>query len=276
MEALVRWKHPSRGLIPPAQFIPVAEESTLIKPLTRFVLESALGQMATWRERGQPMRLGLNVSPRHLLDSEFVHDITRQLDAFGVAPGDLEIELTETALITETQRTADTLNALRALGVRVAIDDFGTGHTSLANLRRLPIDVLKLDRSLVHDLDRDPAARALLSAITRLCDTLGFEVVAEGIETPEQLEIVRSYGCTVGQGYLLATPAAAGGVQTHRSPLIEDVTPHHSGLLLPGALAGAPPTRSSGLVLPGERRDRAAAHGAPSDAPPSPIITPGR
>jgi diguanylate cyclase (GGDEF)-like protein/PAS domain S-box-containing protein len=208
VEALVRWQHPDRGLIGPADFIPFAEQSTLIHSIGRWVLDEACRQAARWsRERpGLPaIAVSVNLSSRQLADRHLVTAIAATLDETGVDPGLLTLEITESLLVQDMTSAVETLEALKALGVRLSLDDFGTGYSSLSYLTALPLDVLKLDRSFVSQLGTD-ADPAIVAAVCEMAVALGMTVVAEGVELPAQLAILRELGCRFAQGYLFARP----------------------------------------------------------------------
>jgi EAL domain-containing protein (putative c-di-GMP-specific phosphodiesterase class I) len=217
-EALARWDHPERGRIPPANFIPVAEDTGDIVALGRHVLESACTQMAEWTDDPtRPLRIGVNVSPRQLADDGIVADVRRALVASGLAAEQLVLEITESALHHDIASVQARLQELRDLGVRIAMDDFGTGFSSLAYLRRLPLDIVKIDKSFIDD--RTATGPQLLEAVIHIGSQLGLDTVAEGIEDPDQLESARAAGCTFGQGFLFARPldaAAATELVTER------------------------------------------------------------
>ncbi len=204
-EALVRWRHPERGLVPPAEFIPVAEETSLILPVGRWVLEEACRQLAQLQSlTSERLGISVNLSPRQLT-SDLPREVEHALSAAGVRAEDLTLEITESLLV-EGGAAIDVLDQLRALGAKVALDDFGTGWSSLAALRRCPVDVLKLDRSLVASIDRDESAAAVTCAVIAMARALGHVVVAEGIERPEEAAALRALGCELGQGFLFSRP----------------------------------------------------------------------
>ncbi|UOY00485.1 putative bifunctional diguanylate cyclase/phosphodiesterase [Blastococcus sp. PRF04-17] len=211
MEALVRWQHPERGLLPPDSFLSVAEETGQVIPITRWLLQEATHQAADWAAQGLPLRMSVNVSARHFSAETLVRDVRVALRDSGLPPDHLILELTETSVAEDPTRAEDQLTLLRSHGVRVAIDDFGTGWSSLAQLFSLPISTLKIDRSLLNAAERAVAGEtgAVLSAIVGLTRTLGIRSVAEGVETPDHLRMVRDAGCDLAQGWLLgrAMPA---------------------------------------------------------------------
>jgi diguanylate cyclase (GGDEF)-like protein len=205
MEALIRWQHPTRGLLGPDEFIPLAEETGLILPLGAWMLDESLRQLSRWR-RELPESAGLwmavNLSPRQLSDPDLIHKISRSLRETGIAATSLHLEITETAVMQSLDRTAPILDALRNLGVRLIVDDFGTGYSSLARLKRLPVTALKVDRSFVDGLGTDSSDLSIVDAITNMARSLNLEVIAEGVETREQLDILQTLGASMGQGYL--------------------------------------------------------------------------
>ena len=224
VEALVRWHHPVRGLVPPVEFIPLAEESGLIVPLGLWVLETACAQMRVWQAEHPELGLHLNVnlSGRQLEQPDITRDVAAVLAATGYDASALTLELTESVLVDRSEHVLDRLHGLKALGVKLAIDDFGTGYSSLSYLQRLPIDVLKIDKSFVDvlaDSDLAGSRDALAATIISMARTLGLGSVAEGIEHPSQAEALRLLGCETGQGYLFArplTPAALGLLLTEQ------------------------------------------------------------
>jgi EAL domain-containing protein (putative c-di-GMP-specific phosphodiesterase class I) len=207
-EALVRWQHPERGLIDPSDFIPVAEESGLIVPLGDWVLRRVCEDKSHW---DRPLPVSINVSPRQLAAPNFVEDVQFVMDDTGADPETLCFEVTESALFADADRALTRLRELRALGVRLAIDDFGIGFSSLWHLRQLPdVDLLKIDRAFIKELGRNRKDSAIVGAVIVLARSLGMEIVAEGIETPEQVAELRKMGAALGQGYLFGRPRALG------------------------------------------------------------------
>jgi diguanylate cyclase (GGDEF)-like protein len=209
VEALVRWGHPRHGLILPGRFIPLAEQSGLIQPLTRWVIDAALRQCRAWHEAGLQIPVWVNLSMRNLQDPHLAELIAERLAAWEVAPGSLRVEVTESGLMAEPARARTTLRRLRALGLRSAIDDFGTGYSSLSYLKRLPIDELKIDKSFVRQMARDAKDAAIVRSTVRLSHDLGLTVVAEGVENAATWELLGNLGCDVGQGYYLTRPLPA-------------------------------------------------------------------
>ncbi len=206
IEALVRWRHPRRGRVPPGDFIPIAEESGLIVPLGTWVLREACRQARAWLSERPELRLAVNVSAIQFRRHGFPATVRHALEETGFPPGQLELEVTETAVMTDVRASIRHMRELKELGLRIAIDDFGTGYSSLAYLQRLPIDVVKIDREFVSTVET-PAGNLLVHAITDLAHRLGIEITAEGIETPNQLAMVREMGCQLGQGFLFGAPA---------------------------------------------------------------------
>ncbi len=216
VEALIRWQHPNRGLLAPAAFIPLAEDNGLIVPIGKWVLEEACRQARVWQGRypdGSPVVMGVNLSVREFQQPDLVAEVARILDATGLDPHTLKLEITESVLMDDAVGGLETMQALKRLGVRLAIDDFGTGYSSLSYLRRFPVDTLKIDRSFVSTLGQDPQARAIVRSVVVLAQTLGLDVTAEGVETPAQEAELRLLGCDQGQGYLLARPVPAAALE---------------------------------------------------------------
>ncbi len=209
VEALARWTHPTRGPIPPDQFVSLAEHTGLIKPLTLLVLEQALAQNAAWRDEGLDLEMAVNVSARNLVDRRFPDDVARLLQTWRIAPNRLELEITERTILDDAAELHDALGRLRGLGVRIAIDDFGTGFSSLASLRQVPMDRLKIDRSFVMTMATIEHDAAIVRSIVGLASNLGLSVVAEGVETEEILAQLTELGCDVAQGYHVCRPIPA-------------------------------------------------------------------
>jgi diguanylate cyclase (GGDEF)-like protein len=210
VEALVRWEHPERGLVPPGEFVPVAESTGLIVPIGSWVLQAACEQLGIWQRDGRPdLTMCVNVSARQLADPTIVGLVERVLDTTGVTPATLCLEITESVLMEDLDHVAATLDRLKALGVSLSVDDFGTGYSSLAYLRRLPADFLKIDKSFVDDLGTSDTAAAIVRTIVDLAHSLGLGVVAEGVETEVQADALTALGCDQAQGFLFARPAPA-------------------------------------------------------------------
>ncbi|MGD0454967.1 MAG: bifunctional diguanylate cyclase/phosphodiesterase [Solirubrobacteraceae bacterium] len=206
VEALVRWRHPQRGVVPPASFIPLAEESRLIVPIGRWVLGEACRQAAAWSAEGLALGISVNVSAYQLNRREFAEDVRAALESSGIAPSSLTLEITETALVRDVPAACERLQEVKALGVRVAIDDFGTGYASLSHLQRMPVDILKIDKSFVAALNDGGQSRELLAAILGVGQSLSLSVVAEGIEEHDQRATLEEMGCEMAQGFLLGHP----------------------------------------------------------------------
>ena len=226
VEALVRWEHPTRGLISPDEFIPLAEESGLILQLGREVLEQACAQAAAWQRILPEFAMSVNVSARQLQEPGFAREVSQLLRRSGLNPARLILEITERAMVGDEDTTREALAQLRDLGVRVAIDDFGTGYSSLSCLRDLPVDILKIAKPFVDGLGQGEQDRAFVTAIVRMAQTLRLDMIAEGIERPDQLELLQGLRCGLGQGYLLGRPMSSGGItellvmgRSHRRPV---------------------------------------------------------
>jgi len=216
VEALARWEHPERGLVSPAEFVPFAEESGLIVSLGRHLRARACADLKAWQTSlSSPPRMAINISAREVQRSDVCGEVERAAGAAGLEPACLEIEFTETAVLANPARAAEVAHCLREAGATVALDDFGTGYSSLTHLRQLPIDRVKIDRSFVASCLEDRSASAILVGATRLAHDLGVEVVAEGVETQEQLEFVRQAGCDAAQGYFLARPLSRDDCTTY-------------------------------------------------------------
>jgi diguanylate cyclase (GGDEF)-like protein/PAS domain S-box-containing protein len=210
-EALLRWRHPVRGLVSPAHFISIAEESGMIVPIGQWVLREACRQGKAWREAGlAPIRLAINVSAVELRAKDFVNDFGLLLLETGFDPGMLELELTETFLMQDSTATSEVLSGIKAAGVRLALDDFGTGYSSLSHMRRFPIDTLKVDKSFVRDVTTDAGDASVVSAVINMAKSLHIQVIAEGVETREQLEFLQEQGCPEAQGNYFSYPLVAG------------------------------------------------------------------
>ena len=208
VEALVRWAHPQQGLISPTQFIPLAEETGLILPLGRWVLHTACKMLASWQNKPAlaHLTMAVNVSSRQFRNESFVDDVARVLAITGAPAGKLKLELTESVLVEDMEATIATMTALGIHGVGFSLDDFGTGYSSLSYLKRMPLNQLKIDQSFVRDLLTDPNDAAIVDTIIALARSLGLEVIAEGVETSEQRDLLRRAGCHLYQGYLFSRP----------------------------------------------------------------------
>jgi EAL domain-containing protein (putative c-di-GMP-specific phosphodiesterase class I) len=204
-EALVRWRHPQRGIIAPGMFIALAEETGLIVPLGEWVLRTACLEAARWR----PLRVAVNLSPAQFRVAGLAEMIAGVVGETGIDPERLELEITEGVLLTDTEQTLTTLNALKSIGVEIAIDDFGTGYSSLGYLRRFPIDRIKIDGSFIRDIETGDGGLAIVRAVIALGASLAMRTTAEGVETAEQAHRLRELGCDDAQGYLFSPPLPA-------------------------------------------------------------------
>jgi EAL domain-containing protein (putative c-di-GMP-specific phosphodiesterase class I) len=215
-EALVRWSHPSLGEVAPLRFIPIAEETGFIVPLGRWVLVEACEQLAAWKGHSEEMlTLSVNLSRRQLISPHLADEVRTALSLSGIDPRQLILEITESVLMEDPERASQALSELRDLGIRIAVDDFGTGYSSLSHLQRVPVDILKIDKSFIDPLvDSDPASSALVTAIIGLAQSLGLDVIAEGIEHESQLHRLVDLGCDKGQGYLMARPLDRDAAQS--------------------------------------------------------------
>ncbi len=210
-EALIRWHHPEYGLIPPNKFIPIAEQSGLIQPITVWILHQTCTQLAQWRNIGPEYRdmiVSVNISGKHLSNNDLIDDVENALASTNLPPTSLKLEITESSAMENAERTINVLNRLKHLGVQLSIDDFGTGYSSLSYLQRLPFDTLKIDRSFVKNVGVNGENSEILQTIISLAKNLRMRVIAEGIETESQLAVLRNLGCDYGQGYLIAKPKA--------------------------------------------------------------------
>ena len=209
-EALMRWHHPVHGNVPPTRFIPIAESNGLIVEIGEWILEQACRQVMKWSaELGVEVMVSVNVSIRQIVKDEFLPIVNRVLRETGLPPHLLRLEVTETVLIQNTEETIKLLVNLRNLGIKIGIDDFGTGYSSLAYLHKMPVDVLKIDRSFVNYVADSEKHMAIVRTIVTLAKSLNLQVVAEGIETAEQLDVLSSMGCQMGQGFFFAKPGPA-------------------------------------------------------------------
>ncbi|HKS18739.1 MAG TPA: EAL domain-containing protein [Bradyrhizobium sp.] len=210
VEALLRWDHPEFGLVPPMQFIPLAEETGVIVPIGRWVLKEACTRNMAWQRRGlRPVSMAVNLSPRQFGDERLLHDIDDALAESGMAPGLLQLEVTESMVMRNVSRAIKVLNAIQSRGIRLAIDDFGTGYSSMSLMKQFPIDTIKIDRSFVRDLPKDSEDQAIAQAIISMGKALGMTVIAEGVETVEQQSFLRDHFCDEMQGYLFSKPLPA-------------------------------------------------------------------
>jgi len=235
-EALVRWRHPQRGFVPPAEFIPLAEDTGLIDPLGRWVLCRACAEAARWPEH---LSVAVNLSAAQFRNGDLIEIVARALDTSGLPSSRLGVEITESLLMSNTEQVISALRKLSAMGVRIAMDDFGTGYSSLAYLWRFPFDKLKIDRAFTQNMENDPKVSLIVRSIISLAHSLQIRVNAEGVETEHQLETLRRHGCDELQGYLLGKPAPS------------DVLPHLEEDLVPAAV----PAANAQLALPGLESD---------------------
>jgi diguanylate cyclase (GGDEF)-like protein len=225
VEALVRWKHPVRGIVQPDDFIPLLEETGMITEVGRWVLGEACMQGAAWRAAGYPIGMAVNVSGRQLDADQLIVDIEEALSRSGLDPGALTIEITETALMRNIEETARRLAAVKQLGVRIAIDDFGTGYSSLAHLQRFPVDALKIDRSFVSGLKHNQEGETLIRTLVQLGKALSIETFAEGIEQQQELSLLRDEDCDSGQGFLFARPLDAAATEIFLQDVLRQTAP---------------------------------------------------
>jgi EAL domain-containing protein (putative c-di-GMP-specific phosphodiesterase class I) len=210
-EALLRWAHPKRGFVPPGDFIPLAEQTGLIRPLTRWVLDRAAGEARAWERAGRQIPVAVNISARSLHDSRIVDDVEEALLTHDLRSDRLQIEVTESAVMADAVRAADVLSNLASRGVTVAIDDFGTGYSSLGLLRKLPVHELKIDKSFVIGMAGEGGEdTAIVRSTADLAHNLGLNVVAEGVEDQWTLDLLASFGCDQAQGYHIARPMPGG------------------------------------------------------------------
>ncbi|MBL8501721.1 MAG: EAL domain-containing protein [Nitrosomonas sp.] len=227
VEALSRWFHPQLGQVLPNDFIATAERIGMIKPLTEWVLRTACGQLVAWKQEGfRTLRMAVNISPSLFLDKGFVLLVKRIIDEVGIAPAELELEVTEGIVQTDPRNLA-VFQDLKDLGVLLSIDDFGTGYSSFASLKHLKADYLKIDKYFVDDMLTDKKTLTLVSSMIEMGQKLGYGIIAEGVETSEQLDILKNLGCEMVQGYLFSKPAAATSIseflnsQTHKAILAQ-------------------------------------------------------
>jgi diguanylate cyclase (GGDEF)-like protein len=212
LEALVRWNHPERGLLLPEAFIPLARQSALVRPITRYVLDVALGQCRAWQDAGIDVGVAVNLAGRDLSDSRLEEEVSEALRRWKLQPELLELEIPESAVLSERERIQKMLTRLNERGVRVAVDDFGSGYASLSHLKQLPVDVLKIDKSFVQNIDTDEEDEAIVRSTIDLAHSLGISVVAEGVESEDVLQRLRALGCDLAQGFCLARPATPADI----------------------------------------------------------------
>ncbi len=228
-EGLVRWQHPEHGLIPPGAFVQTVEQTGLIGPLTRHVLERSIAECASWRKAGRDLSVAVNLSVRNLLDRDLPREIERLLSSYSLPPNALQLEITESMIMSDPERAMATVTRLSGLGVRMSVDDFGTGYSSLANLRRLPIDDLKIDRSFVSPMLRDESDLIIVRSTINLGHDLGLRIIAEGVEDGATLEQLAELGCDRAQGFHVSRPMPADKFETW----LNVANPRYSPALLP-------------------------------------------
>jgi EAL domain-containing protein (putative c-di-GMP-specific phosphodiesterase class I) len=211
VEALMRWNHPEHGFIPPDQFIPIAEHTGLIKPLTMWVINTALKQCSEWKNSTHNLniRMSVNLSVRNLMDLQFPEEVDELLRQWEIEPGHLEMEITESAVMEDPEHAMKILMSLDALGVQLSIDDFGTGYTSLGYLKKLPVDIIKIDKSFVMNMIMDNSDTVIVRSTIDLAHNLGLRVIAEGVESEEILMSLKNLGCDGAQGYHICRPVPA-------------------------------------------------------------------
>ena len=209
VEALVRWHHPERGRLRPDEFIPLAEHAGLIRPLTRWVLRKSVEHCRAWHDAGLRLTVAVNVSGRDLVDLGLADEVGAMLVEHGLDPSGLEVEVTESTLMTDPLRATTVLEQLSGLGIRIAIDDFGSGYSSLSHLRRLPVDVLKIDRQFVVNMSTDESDETIVRSTIDLAHNLGLAVVAEGVESQQNIDRLVELGCDSIQGYFVSEPVGA-------------------------------------------------------------------
>ena len=214
MEALLRWNHPDLGLVPPLDFIPLAEETGLILPIGEWVLRAACAQTKAWHDQGFELNVAVNLSPRQFQQRDLVSTINRIVAETGFDPRELNLEVTESSIMNNAESAVTILRELKDTGIRISIDDFGTGYSSLAVLKDLPIDVLKIDKTFINDVTTNPDDAALVTAVVTLAHNLRLNVVAEGVETNEQLAFLRALNCDKWQGYLFSKPLPAAAFES--------------------------------------------------------------
>jgi EAL domain-containing protein (putative c-di-GMP-specific phosphodiesterase class I) len=255
LEALLRWPHAGRGMVSPAEFIPVAEHNGLIHEIGDWVTRRACQQARAWQEQGsEPLRIAVNLSPVQLRSEDIVDRVQAILASTGLDPRYLEFEITESSFMHDIERSARTLHRLRNLGVHISLDDFGTGYSSLSYLKRLPVDSLKIDGSFISDMAADREGTVLVSAIIAMAQHLGIRVIAEGVETREQLQLLRELGCDEAQGYLVSRPLPVTDLES----LLGSGTSWRFALETPGSAAIAAAGGGGNVVQMPKQRSKVA------------------
>jgi EAL domain-containing protein (putative c-di-GMP-specific phosphodiesterase class I) len=250
VEALLRWTLPDLGALSPMQFIPLAEETGLIVPIGRWVLNKACAQNMAWRRQGLgALSMAVNLSPRQFLDGNLLRDIDEALAASGMPAQLLQLEITESMVMRNVGRAIELLNVIRGRGVRLAIDDFGTGYSSISVMKKFPVDTIKIDRSFVQDLPDDSEDQAIAQAIISMGRALGMTIIAEGVETEEQAAFLRAHGCDEMQGYLFSRPVSA-----ERIPGILEANRRMTPALQAGAIGRAQRRREGRAAAGGKQR----------------------
>jgi diguanylate cyclase (GGDEF)-like protein len=259
-EGLVRWQHPEHGLIPPAAFVQTVEQTGLIGPLTRHVLEHSIAECAAWRRDGRELSVAVNLSVRNLLDRDLPVALDELLDTYALPPDALQLEITESMIMSDPERALATVGRLSALGVRLSVDDFGTGYSSLANLRKMPIDELKIDRSFVGPMLQDESDLIIVRSTINLGHDLGLRVIAEGVEDGATLDELAALGCDLAQGYHVSRPMPADAFNAWLTrPLVEEIPAAAApavaaaapAVAAPAPAVAAPATGAGGaIVLP--------------------------
>jgi len=273
VEALVRWRHPTRGLLPPDAFIPLAEHTGLIRPLTLLVLERALAQLRRWRLHGLETTVSVNLSARHLQDQELPEQVAELLGRHEIPPQALVLEITESAIMADPERAMRTLSRLAAMGVQLSIDDFGTGYSSLFYLKQLPVHEIKIDKSFIMDMLQNHEDLTIVRSIIDLGHNMGQRVVAEGVETAQALDLLRHLGCDQAQGEHVAGPLAPEAVGLWRSPSRRKAAPGAGPRRARGGLRRRQRRRGGQRQARGQAGGQVVQHDAPAAA--DPAVQPG-